>query len=241
MPTKDTLTTAAAKDRGNPFYLSEELCHMAALVKDYVDSNLPGGPISTQGDLVVGDSSGEPARLPIGATPGQALVTDGTDPSWGEVGTDGIADGAVTLAKLGPDVASEATGTLTQADILAMNGAPVELIPAPGAGKLVIVDEIEVYHKYANAAYTAGGDVSVQYGNGTAIAELEDAVVTGAADSRHLVRPEAYASSSSSTVDLSGCVGEAVEITNASAAFDDGDADNVVKYRIRYRVITVLT
>ncbi len=40
--------------------------------------------VTTEGDLVVGDSSGNPARLPIG-TAGQALLSDGTTALWSSV------------------------------------------------------------------------------------------------------------------------------------------------------------
>lgn len=54
----------------------------------------PAGPsaITTEGDLAVGDSSGEPSRLPIGTT-GQILQSNGTTATW----TAPAASGSMTL------------------------------------------------------------------------------------------------------------------------------------------------
>ncbi len=43
---------------------------------------LPGGPITTRGDVIRGDASGNPERLAVGTTD-QVLTTDGTDVLWG--------------------------------------------------------------------------------------------------------------------------------------------------------------
>ncbi len=43
---------------------------------------LPGGPITTRGDVIRGDTSGNPERLAVG-TADQVLTTDGADILWG--------------------------------------------------------------------------------------------------------------------------------------------------------------
>ena len=43
---------------------------------------LPGGPITTRGDVIRGDTSGNPERLAVG-TADQVLTTDGADVRWG--------------------------------------------------------------------------------------------------------------------------------------------------------------
>jgi hypothetical protein len=52
-------------------------------------TSVPGDVITTQGDIIVGDASGDPERLAIGAD-GQVLTSNGTDVSWQDIsgGTD---------------------------------------------------------------------------------------------------------------------------------------------------------
>lgn len=178
-----------------------------------------------------------------------ADITDATivaaDLATGAVTSAKVLDDTLVVADLNTSVMVEATGTLSQANLVAMNGAAVTLLAAPGAGKVIVVDSIELFHDYAVAAYTNGGDVTIEYAtSGTDIQVFDVAVVTGAADGNYIVKPTAAYSASgtaSSEVDLSTSANKAVTITNATAAFATGDATNVVKWRIRYHVVTLLT
>lgn len=141
----------------------------------------------------------------------------------------------------------EATGTLSQAQIIALFSTPVTLVAAPGAGKIVIVDELEFFHDYATAAYTGGGDVTVEYAtSGLDIFVMDVALVTAAADDNWILKTGAVApfTSSASTAShssLTTSINKAVTITNATAVFAAGNAANVIKYRIRYHVVTLQT
>jgi hypothetical protein len=58
--------------------------------------------ITTEGDLVVGDASGDPVRLPIG-TVGQVLLSDGDTAEWGTVTSGGyfsLASGTLSGTEL---------------------------------------------------------------------------------------------------------------------------------------------
>jgi hypothetical protein len=52
-------------------------------------TNVPGDVISTRGDIIIGDASGNPTRLPIG-TSGQVITSDGVDVSWGDSSGGGL-------------------------------------------------------------------------------------------------------------------------------------------------------
>jgi hypothetical protein len=70
-----------------------------------------------RGKLIYGDSSGDPAALAVGSA-NNVLKTDGTDVSWGTVATAGIADDAITSAKIADDAvvtASIADDAITSA------------------------------------------------------------------------------------------------------------------------------
>jgi len=54
--------------------------------------------------------------------------------------------------------------TLSSADILALNTVPKEIVPAPGAGKMILPISILAVAKNTATAYTGGGNISVGYG-----------------------------------------------------------------------------
>lgn len=166
------------------------------------------------------------------------------DIATGGVATAEILDDTILVGDLNTKVMVEATGTLSAANIAAMNGAAVELLAAPGAGKVIIVDEIEFFHDYAVGAYTGGGDVTIEYEtSGLDVNVFDVALVTAGADDNWLVKPLTYTStaSTSSHASLTANANKAILITNATAAFAGGDATNIIKWRIRYHVVTLLT
>lgn len=156
--------------------------------------------------------------------------------AWGD-----ILDGAFGAA---PKIL-ESSGTLTQANIVAMNGTPVSLVAAQGAGTLIVVDEIELFHSYSTAAYSGGGDVAIQYNTSAKLIEAIDvAAITTTASEQYIFKPSASYTSTvatSSQTDLASSANKAVEITNATAVFAAGNVANVFKYKIRYHVVTLLT
>lgn len=70
--------------------------------------------ITTRGDVIIGDASGNASRLAVGAS-NQVLRSDGTDIIWGTIQTTNIANNAVT----GPKIAM---GSDAQGDTLYYNG-----------------------------------------------------------------------------------------------------------------------
>lgn len=166
------------------------------------------------------------------------------DVTVSNTGVTAIASGVVAVADMSAPVMLEATGTLTQANLQAMNGAPVTLIAAGAAGTLHIVDEIELFHDYDTAAYTSGGDISIEYAtSGTDISVVDVAWLQATADSTLILKPTACYSSSASTsaeTNLQSSIAKAIQITNATGAFADGNAANIVKWRIRYHTVTAV-
>jgi hypothetical protein len=138
----------------------------------------------------------------------------------------------------------EATGTISSAEILALNATPKELIPAPGAGKILVVDEIELFMDFGSAAYVRdGGDeeLVLQYSGGVdvhAFANATDAFLTAAADVHRIIRPVIYDSAAVNFIP-SGADNEAVVAYITNSEVITGDSD--LKYKIRYRTITLLT
>ena len=225
------------------------------VARSNVNQNLPTIPLASA-KILVGNSGGLAAAVDMS---GDATITNAGVVAIGSgviVNADVSGSAAIAYSKLNlatsiavtdfaETVMVQATGTLTQANIIAMNATPVTLVAAPGAGKLIIVDEIELFHDYATAVYSAGGDVSIQYATSAApVSVIDVAVVTASADANFILKPSASYTSSASTssaTDLSTSVNKAIEITNATAAFADGNASNIFKFRVRYHTVTVLT
>lgn len=90
---------------------------------------------TTRGDIVYQGSSTF-TRLGVGSAD-QVLKTNGTDPSWGQVGTNGIADDAVTAAKI-------ATGAVGATEI-ADGSVGINELATAVINKLVPVGTIAMY------------------------------------------------------------------------------------------------
>lgn len=161
----------------------------------------------------------------------------------GAVNTAALGAAAVTIAKVDPAIMLEATGTLTQANLLAI-GTPITAIAAPGAGKIIIVDEVELLHTYSTTQYATGADVQLEYAtSGDSIALIYDTFVTEAASSNKVIKPSTYnldgSTGTAAGFDVTANANKAVQWNGSN--FTNGHASNIVKYRIRYHVVTLLT
>lgn len=150
---------------------------------------------------------------------------------------------SLTIADQVPAIIREATGTITQAQMLALS-TPVTLIAAGGAGTVHIVDEIELLHTYSTAAYATGSDVSIEYATtGDDIVLIADSFFTAGASANTIIKPSVY------DLDASTGTGSGLDVTlNADKAvqiiasnFTNGNAANIFKYRVRYHTVTLLT
>lgn len=151
--------------------------------------------------------------------------------------------GAITNADFAEDVFKVATGTLTQANLQAI-GTPVEALPAPGAGKVIVVDEVELFHSYSTAAYATGGDVALEYAtSGDNITLVADTFFTAGASASNIIKPTAYnldaSTGTGAGLDVTANANKAVNFTGTN--FTNGNVANVVKWKIRYHVVTLLT
>ncbi len=174
--------------------------------------------------------------------------------SGSNVATDVAVSGVVTLANTGAfSFAStvsagtiSSTVSLTQANIQAMGVTPVELLAAAAAGTYYVIDQVEFIHTYSTAQYSGGGDVQIQYDSGAvAIVLFADTIITAASSTQTVVQPTIYdldaATGSSNGFAVAGAVAKSVTITNAGGAFAAGNAANIAKVRLTYRVVTALT
>ena len=131
-----------------------------------------------------------------------------------------------------PGLLQKITVVLTAAQIEAMNGAPVNIIPAPLAGQVVVPDQFVIQTKPGGTNFTGGGAVTFQY-HGTSVnphaGNLAAATVnSGTASVNVLAPPSAGYQPPAAT---------GIDITNATAAFATGNGTLVVT--AYYSVITL--
>lgn len=71
--------------------------------------------------------------------------------------------GVITLTAIGGAVQNTLTFTAVQVD--GMYAAPLQLLPAPGANKMYVIDQVGFSLVYGTAQFANGGAISVEYGN----------------------------------------------------------------------------
>ena len=200
----------------------------------------PNGGISStlpSADIIVGNVSN--VASPVAMTGDVHISNTGvTTVQTGAITGAKIANNAVDYAQLALDVAATATVTLTAAQVNGMYAAPVSIVAAAGAGKLILIDSILWDIAFVSAQYAAGGAIQAQYGNtvhgagSPASASIAAATLNGVAASGYIAN-----GSGSATLNAPATVlNTAVYLSNATAAFTTGDS--TVTLYIRYRVVT---
>ncbi len=129
-----------------------------------------------------------------------------------------------------------ASVAISAAEFNGMYAAPKLLIAAPGANKLIVVDQMELVMTFVSAQYAAGGVVAAQYdstvhGAGVAATNTEAAAdYTGAAASTTFRFNGSVAVAAFTT-----SVNKGLYLSNQTGAFTTGDSTFVAK--IHYRII----
>ncbi len=133
-----------------------------------------------------------------------------------------------------------ATGSLTAAQVIAATTAHT-LLAAPGTGKINIIKSIELFLDYGSAAFNAGSDVSIGYTGATQVATIDTASLTGTADLAMHIAPVGYnASADAAAFSATANANKAVSLLVTGTAFGVGTG-SVLKYRIKYETVTLLT
>src|SRR5262245_13746315 len=123
------------------------------------------------------------------------------------------------------------TVTLTAANIIAMNGAPVEVVPAQGANRLIVVDSIIFKMNRTATAFTGGGAISFKFAGGATVSPTIAATVvtTGGAGTEYSQLDKLEAA-------LTPVPNAALQITNATGAFAAGTG--TAEVTVTYTVVT---
>ena len=123
---------------------------------------------------------------------------------------------------------------ISAADIVAMYTTPVEVVAAPGAGYALDFVSAVLIYDYDTAAYTGGGDITLEYSGGaTTSTTVAAANGFGAAGDKvfsmaHLNAAGGYTMP----------VNTAIDITNATGVFvAPTGAAGVARIKVNYRTI----
>lgn len=138
---------------------------------------------------------------------------------------------AIGNAELVDDLVQFRVVSMSAADIMGMFATPFELIPAPGAGKSIIVDQVAAVFTYNSVAFANGNDWSIKEGTtgNSIVAGLTAAQMRGTATIRKVW---------AKVNDITGFgVNNNITISNPSSAYDTGNS--TMKIYLRYRVITL--
>jgi predicted RecA/RadA family phage recombinase len=138
----------------------------------------------------------------------------------------------VGTADMDPSMLQKAVATLTAAQIQGMFAAAVNVLPAPAAGQVLVIDQIVVQTKPGGTQFTGGGAVTFQY-HGTAVnphgGNLPAATVNSATGTENVLAPP------SATYQPPAATG--LDITNGTAAFAAGNGTMIVT--VFYSIITL--
>ena len=160
---------------------------------------------------------------PTAPTNGQALVYNSSTGLWepASVGGNGVSSVAYHL--------------ITSSEILNAFTTPFDIISAPGANKLLVLEAITWKFVYNSAAYSSGNTLSLQYADGTSIGQSgapSISVLRGTADAYGFV---VMTSGNTGTAPANS----AIQMKNGTSSFSSGNS--TIKLWIKYRVIDLTT
>jgi hypothetical protein len=194
-----------------------------------------GAPVNSTTGAGVAEKGSQYVRTSNGAV----YTNTGTKaaPTWTLVGTvagDTITSAMMTESLLKYAEVSIASAAITDTSAGQLGHADgVVLVAAPAAGKALELVSAVVIHDYAGAAYTAGGNVTVNWAGGAAITGVVSAANSfgAAADKIYQLLPLAAAGNAMS-------VATGLNLVAASAFTQPGGATGVGRVKVAYRVHT---
>jgi hypothetical protein len=202
------------------------------VIRDQIANVVYGGNV-TRGKWLTADANGKAV---------EAVLTPGTEIHViGRAEVSGVA-GDVAPVYIQPIVIATDTGiatadvTITTEELLALNATPIELIAAPGAGKAILVEDVQLFLDFNAAAYAgiaAGEDLALKYtdGNGAQILAVETTgFLDAVADEYRHARP-------ATTAAIEAVANAAVVAHMLVGEITTGDSP--LKCRIRYRTVDV--
>jgi hypothetical protein len=139
---------------------------------------------------------------------------------------------AITASKLAEDAIRTASVTVATGAVLTLNGTPVTPVAAPGAGKIVLIEEITCKLVFNSVAYTGSNALEFRYTNGSGAkvsADLSSAFLNSASGTN-------YATVKSVVTQVTPVANAAVVVFVPVA--NPGAGNSPLVFTIKYRVVT---
>lgn len=135
-------------------------------------------------------------------------------------------------SNLAEDVVQTTSVTVATGSVLTLNATPVTLVAAPGAGKIVLIEEITCKLVFNSVAYTGSNALEFRYANGSGAkvtADLSSAFLDSASGTN-------YATVKGVVTALTPVANAAVVVFVPTA--DPGAGNSPLVFKIKYRVVT---
>lgn len=124
---------------------------------------------------------------------------------------------------------------LSSAQIMGMFAAPVNIIPSPGAGKLVIVGQNTYTYLFGGIQYTLGGAIGLEYGAVAAKAGPAASTTLAGATFDGYAASNTFELTPDNTDVLANIIGLGVFLSNDTAAFATGNG--TLQVNINYKIV----
>ncbi|MEY2867882.1 MAG: hypothetical protein RIR01_282 [Bacteroidota bacterium] len=125
---------------------------------------------------------------------------------------------------------TELTGSLTAAQINALDTTPITLLAAAGANKYYVIENTSFHYKAGTTGFTTTGNLRLKYvtANRNIFTTLNTSTLTGTTDRVYIGVPAA--------LDLENTIINDSISVDCSAAISGGDG--TINYSIKYRIVT---
>jgi len=173
----------------------------------------------------------------VGSAAGVATSREVTgDVTIGNTGVTAIGTGKVLSAMMDDNLLHYASVAITAS---AFNGAyttPVQLVAAPGANKLIVLDKVNLLMTYVGANYADGGVAAIQYKNTANGAGVIASTTLSAATFQAAASTGFMFNTGVVPQTFSTCVNEGLFLSNVTGVFTTGDSTFIAK--IWYKIVS---
>lgn len=121
-----------------------------------------------------------------------------------------------------PQGAATSQTVISSAQIKTMYTTPVLVIPAPGAGKIIVIDSISATYLYLTAQYTGGGAIGLERGAVAALAGPAASSTLAAATFNAYTASNNFVLTPDNTDTLANSANLGIYISNDTAVFATG-------------------
>jgi hypothetical protein len=208
-------------------------------------ANLDTSSVTTVGDPVYLSTTAGAFTATAPATPASRVVIVGyvqvKSASVGQIAWDVQQAALLGTNDLQPGIVQISTGTISSADITGVGAGQFghaqgyPLVATPGAGKALVLLNATASYRFSVAAYTGGGNTTVNIGSGGAALTglISAANFAGAASDKPVTFPPL------STAGVALTANTSLNLVTASAFTQPGTAAGTINYTVAYVVVTL--